>query len=213
MEFVPDGVEPTLAERIEGLVDGLEGRDVTVQELLEVLGREGLLVACAFLALPFLVPVSVPGVSSAFGAVVALIGVALLTQRPPWLPARLRRRRLSVDALRPAMRKGAVWLRRLGRFARPTLPALTRGPVAARAHGLTLVVSAALLMVPFGFVPLSNTLPGLALLLLSIGMVQRDGRAVLAGYAAIAASALYFGFLALGGASVLRLVLEGLRAG
>jgi hypothetical protein len=61
-------------------------------------------------------------------------------------------------------------------------------------------------MAPFGFVPFSNTLPALALILLSVGMMQRDGGLVLLGYLAIAATVIYFGLLiAFGGLSIQQL--------
>src|SRR6266850_3779572 len=52
---------------------------------------------------PCLLPVSIPGSSLAFGAIIALNGISLLTHRGPWLPGRLRHRRLAA-ALR-AMRR------------------------------------------------------------------------------------------------------------
>ena len=56
-----------------------------------------------------------------------------------------------------------------------------------------------LLMAPFGFVPFSNTLPGLALLLYAIGMIQRDGTAILLGHLANIGTLIYFGILIGGG--------------
>ena len=58
-----------------------------------------------------------------------------------------------------------------------------------------LIFAALPLMAPFGFVPFSNTLPAYAILLMSIGMSQRDGLVVIAGYLLILASLIYFGAL------------------
>ncbi|MGH3090365.1 MAG: exopolysaccharide biosynthesis protein, partial [Rubrobacteraceae bacterium] len=57
------------------------------------------------------------------------------------------------------------------------------------------VLGGVLLMAPFGFVPFSNTLPGLAILFLAIGMLQRDGVFVAFGYIAIVATIVYFAAL------------------
>jgi hypothetical protein len=78
----------------------------------------------------------------------------------------------------------------------------------ARVNGLMLVASALLLMVPFSLIPFSNTLPGLAILFLAIGMLQRDGRSIVLGYTTIVLSALYFAFLLLGGIALLQGVIE-----
>ncbi len=203
-----DTTEMALAESVEHVIEHLSGGEVTLREILSVIGREGMLVFCILLALPFMVPVSIPGVSTVFGLVMVLIGVGIMTDRQPWLPDRLMRKRFPADRLRLALEKSAVWIHRLGRISRPSIPVLTHGMGMARVNGLMLVAGALLLMVPFSLIPFSNTLPGLAILFLAIGMLQRDGRSILLGYATIVLSALYFAFLLLGGIALLQGVIE-----
>ena len=199
-----DRTDMALAESVEHVIEHLPGDAVTLREVLDVIGREGMLVFCIFLALPFMVPVSIPGVSTAFGLVMGLIGVGIMADRHPWLPDRLMRKRFPADRLRLALEKGFVWIHRLGRISRPSIPVLTHGMGMARVNGLMLIAGALLLMAPFGLIPFSNTLPGVAILFLAIGMLQRDGRSILLGYATIVLSALYFAFLLLGGIAVLQ---------
>jgi hypothetical protein len=59
-----------------------------------------------------------------------------------------------------------------------------------------LILGGVLLMFPLGLVPFSNTLPAFAILFLCIGMSQRDGWFVVAGYAATLATIVYFSVLA-----------------
>jgi hypothetical protein len=177
---------------------------LTLQEILSVIGREGMLVLCIFLTLPFMVPVSIPGVSTVFGLVIGLVGIGIMTHRPPWLPDRLIRRKFPADRLRLALENGTVWIHRLGRISRPSIPVLTHGIGMARVNGLILITGALLLMAPFGLIPFSNTLPGLAILFLAIGVLQRDGRFVLFGYMTLVLTVLYFAFLLLGGVAVLQ---------
>ena len=49
---------------------------VSVRELMQMMGEQGLLVLCALMTLPFIFPVSIPGVSTVFGAAILLIGFA-----------------------------------------------------------------------------------------------------------------------------------------
>ena len=203
-----DRTDMALAESVEHVIEHLPGDAVTLREVLDVIGREGMLVFCIFLALPFMVPVSIPGVSTAFGLVMGLIGVGIMADRHPWLPDRLMRKRFPADRLRLALEKGSVWIHRLGRISRPSIPVLTHGMGMARVNGLMLIAGALLLMAPFGLIPFSNTLPGVAILFLAIGMLQRDGRSILLGYATIVLSALYFAFLLLGGIAVLQGVID-----
>jgi hypothetical protein len=78
----------------------------------------------------------------------------------------------------------------------------------ARFNGLMLVAGALLLMAPFGLIPFSNTLPGLAILFLTVGMLQRDGRSIILGYATLVLTVLYFAFLLLGGIAILHSLVQ-----
>ena len=71
-------------------------------------------------------------------------------------------------------------------------------------NNLAFVLAALLLMAPFGFVPFSNTLPAIALLLFSVGFIQRDGGAILLGHLTNLASIIYFGVLIAGGGVALQ---------
>jgi len=51
-------------------------------------------------------------------------------------------------------------------------------------------------MFPLGLIPFSNTLPGIAILLLSAGILQRDGAIVLVGHLFNVITIVYFGILA-----------------
>ena len=53
-------------------------------------------------------------------------------------------------------------------------------------------------MFPFGLVPFSNTLPAVAILFLSLGMLERDGLLIVVGYLMNVATIFYFGALAIG---------------
>ena len=77
-------------------------------------------------------------------------------------------------------------------------------------NNLAFVLGALLLMAPFGFVPFSNTLPAIALLLLAIGFLQRDGGAVLLGHLANVATIVYFAVLIGGGGLVVKEVFNRL---
>ena len=134
-----------------------------------------MLVFAIFLIIPFLVPVSIPGVSTVFGLLITLIGVGVMTNRMPWLPQRLMDRRVRTENLARAFEHGSKLVARLERFLHPRLSALTRSGGVNRFNGLMVVVAGLLLMVPLGFVPFSSTLPGLAILFLAVGMLQKDG--------------------------------------
>ena len=69
---------------------------VTLRELLAMLGEQGLLVFCGVLAAPFLLPVTVPMMSTVLGLPMLLIGFSVMVSRVPWLPERLLNRQPAV---------------------------------------------------------------------------------------------------------------------
>ena len=153
---------------------------------------------CIFLTIPFLVPVSIPGVSTVFGVLVVLIGVGVTINRVPWLPNQLIDRRFPTQKLCPALEQGAKLLQRLERYLHPRWTVLTRSAAMNRVNGLMVVVAGLLLMAPFGLVPFSNTLPALAALFLAAGMLEQDGLFVFVGYLWILGTVVYFAVLIAG---------------
>lgn len=197
--------DASLGEQLAAIIDALPEHSLTLGELLDVFGDEGLLLLTVLLTLVFLIPVSIPGVSTVFGAAILLIGASRLAGQPLWLPRRLREKALPAARLRPALTGGMSWVRRLERISRPhRMAAMVDGRASNLFNNLAFILAALLLMAPFGFVPFSNTLPGVALLLYGIGLIQRDGVAVLLGHAANIATIVYFGILIGGGGLAVR---------
>ena len=184
------------SELLEDILHSIKGEHITLRDLLAMMGESGLLLLCAFLSLPFLFPVSIPGVSTVFGAGIVLISAAITLNRLPWLPAKVADRRLESGKLRPVLERGVTFLRRIDRFFKPRMGGLTSGAVMNRINGLVLMGAGLLLMAPLGLIPFSNTLPGDAILLLAAGISQRDGLVVLAGYVMVVLTIVYFAALA-----------------
>jgi hypothetical protein len=173
----------------------VRGHTVTLRELLALVGEQGLLVFCAILASPFLLPVSLPFMSTALGLPMLLIGVAVTLNRVPWLPDRLLSHALPSATLQQVLGRCRHWAERLEHLFRPRLLALTRTPAVNAVNGVLLCLAVALLMAPLPFMPLANTLPAVAIILLCIGMAERDGVLVLAGYAVTLLATAYIGAL------------------
>ena len=190
----------TLGDRLARVIASLDSERLTLGQMLERVGTQGLLLFAALLTLVFLIPVSIPGVSTVFGAAILLIGFSRLLDRPLWLPARLRDRELPAERLRQMLERGMVWVHRLERISRAhRLPFLAQGRAMDIFNSLAFIFAALLLMMPFGFIPFSNTLPGIALLFYAIGMIQRDGVAILLGHLGTIVTLVYFSVLIGGG--------------
>ena len=195
----------SLGQQLADIIERLPPDALSLGELLEVFSDEGLLLLTILLTLVFLIPVSIPGVSTVFGAAILLVGVSRLINRPLWLPQRVKHKALPAARLRPGLTAGLVWVRRMEKISRPhRLRLFVDGPGQGVINNLAFIMAALLLMAPFGFVPFSNTLPALALLLYAIGFIQRDGGAILLGHLANIGTIVYFSVLIGGGGVAVR---------
>ena len=192
MEF--EDTSTTLSATLSQTIDGIKGETVTLRELMNAIGEQGLLLLCALATLPFLFPVSIPGVSTVFGAAIVLLSVAITLNRMPWLPDKILDRPMDTAKLVPVMRKGVRIVTRIDSWVRPRALHLTAGRMTFF-NGCVLVFGGVLLMAPFGLIPFSNTAPAVGILLLTVGMIQRDGVFVLLGYLGTVLTVVYFSVL------------------
>jgi len=190
----------SLGEKLAVVIGSLPPRGVTLAEVRDLFGQDGLLLLTVFLSVVFLVPVSIPGVSTVFGFVIIFVGISRIRGRNLWLPKRIARRVVSADKLRVVLSQGRKWLLLLERVSRCHRLnwLVSTGPMASL-NNCGLIVGGFLLMAPFVLVPLTNTLPGIALLFLAIGLLQRDGLCILFGHLANLVTVVYFVILMIGG--------------
>jgi len=187
--------EVRLSEALETTRAAVTGHRVTLRELLGLVGEQGLLVFCAILGTPFLLPVSLPFMSTAFGLPMLLIGAAVVLNRVPWLPDRLLDHELSSDTLQHVLERAANTAARFEHLVRPRLLALTATPAANGVNGIVLVIAVLVLMAPLPLVPFANTLPAIGVILLCLGMAERDGVVILLGHMVSLFATAYVGTL------------------
>ena len=168
---------------------------MSLRELLGLLGEQGLLVFCGVLAVPFLLPVTVPMMSTVLGLPMLFIGFAVMVSRVPWLPDRLLNRSLSAATVRNILQKVRGWAERFEHLVRPRLLVMTGGRTINAVNGALVILAVVLLMAPLPLVPFVNTLPAVAVLLLCFGMAERDGVVIALGYFMTLVSSVYVGGL------------------
>lgn len=209
MSVTADQEGDSLAEKMQTAMNRLPAEGVTLVEIRDLIGREGMMLLTAFLTIIFLVPVSIPGVSTVFGGGILLLSLSRLVNRPLWLPDKLKHRVVSSEKLKSGMSRGMKWFRRLEHISKPRrMKGLTGGGFIGVINDLGLILGAILLMFPFGLIPFSNTLPAIALLFFAIGLLQRDGVCILLGHLMNIATMVYFAVLIGGGAVAIKRLFE-----
>jgi hypothetical protein len=87
----PTGPDPLrkLSDELHALAEEFRERKVTLREVMTTLGGRASGLMIVILALPFCSPITIPGLSMPFGAVILLLSACYVVGRPPWLPERL----------------------------------------------------------------------------------------------------------------------------
>lgn len=153
---MPQGHEP-VARAMRHLQQATEGQThLTLGDLLEAVGKEGPALAASLLALPFLQPVPLPGLSTPLGAAISILGLSIVLQREIKLPKRLSNARLSVSVILKTIDYLAAFEAKLKRYLKSD--ATFDSPVHRRILGGAVAFHGILLALPLP-IPFSNTFP------------------------------------------------------
>lgn len=150
---------------------------VTLDWVLNRLNERAFGLFLLVLALPCCIPF-LYGIPQVVSLPLMLVSVQILVgRRTPWLPAKLGARTVTKEGLQSLSDRAGPWLRKIEAISRPRLTALSRPPV-DRLVGFGLVLFSASILVPL---PGTNTVPGIAVVVISMGLLQRDGILILLG--------------------------------
>ncbi|MCX6955231.1 MAG: exopolysaccharide biosynthesis protein [Verrucomicrobia bacterium] len=191
---MPTGPDPLrkLSEELHALAEEFRERKVTLREVMSTLGGRASGLVIVILALPFCSPISIPGLSVPFGAVILVLGLCYVAGRPPWLPRRLLAVELPPRFFRAVLEGASKFIGWIERRLHPRWAWVTGSTAIMRAHGLLVCAGAFLLLLPLGGIPFTNTLPALVVVIGTLGMMERDGVAVAAAYGILIATGVYF---------------------
>lgn len=211
----PGEAAPPLPPKLSVALAALRARFAdhppTLGEVMGVLEGRGFNLLLFLLALPFVTPIPLPGLSTVFGAAIALISLRLVLGEQPWLPPALLKRSLPAGFFDKVLAVAGGLVRAMEKVLRPRWAVFAETPLLRRLHALLLFVAAVVLLLPLP-IPFTNAPPAWVILLVAGGLMERDGVALAAAYLG---AALSVGFFVLLGDWVLSLAawLQGLWQG
>lgn len=157
------------------------GPRVSVRSIIATLGERGFALLIVGLGLPNCLPMP-PPIPLLCGLLLIFVAMQMvLGWQIPWLPAFVLDKSVSRSTMANFVDRALPWVQKLERVAQPRL-GLFESHVAFRLIGAALMMFSLALVfaAPFiGQVPL-----GVAVVLIGLGLVERDGLLVLAGMAA-----------------------------
>lgn len=185
------------------------GGPVTLSALMERTGGRGRFVLIILLCLPFTTPVPLPGISSVIGIAIAWLVLLGAGNRPARLPGWLGRRTLSTESLKGILAVSRRLVERLERVVHPRRSEWLTTRWSRWMHAGLMVLLAVLLTLPLP-IPFTNAAPAYALILLSLCLIERDGRLIFAAYAVSIAAVVYVVGMMVGGKELFQWLWSGL---
>ncbi len=155
-----------------------EGERLTVADIVAVLRDRAFALLVVLLGLPNCLPMP-PPIPLVCGLLLLLVAVQIAAgMSAPWLPRRLLGQSIRRADVQRAVTRAVPILKRLERWSRPRLSVFETA-IGMRGMGVALLALALALIVA---APLIGQIPlGLAVCLVGLGLVERDGIVVLVG--------------------------------
>ncbi|QCB48373.1 exopolysaccharide biosynthesis protein [Hydrogenophaga sp. PAMC20947] len=170
------------------LAHDTERERVSIGDLLTALGDRAIGALMFIFAVPNVLPVP-PGVSAVLGTPLIFLSAQLMLGLKPWLPTIVTKRSFARKDFAILMRRVVPWLARAEKLLQPRAALLVAPPI-ENVIGFVCLLLACVLVLP---IPLGNMLPALAISVLALGVLERDGWWAMAGLvcAAVAGTVVY----------------------
>ena len=185
-----DDVSHNVTRLLRRLADDGGDAGLTLREIRDRMDERAYGLLILLLSIPCLVP-GLYGVPQVVGVIIILVAAQLLVGREePWLPAWMLNLRAKGSWLKTMADFAESRLGWVDRLSRPRLSRFATG--AGEKLAAVFMILATLTIV----LPMTNTIPSVALALLSVGLIQRDGLFVIGGAAIATAWLTLLGVLA-----------------
>lgn len=200
-----------LSEELADLRAVAGERAITLREVIQTLGGRAYMLLVLLLAIPFITPIPLPGLSTPFGLAIALIAFRLSLGQRPWLSKNLQRKELPAGFIGKVFGFSEKLLRFFEKFLRPRLTFLTDTPLLVQLHAVLMLLAALALLLPLP-IPFSNSFPAWAILLMAAGLLERDGLFILAAYVVFTGGVFFFIFLGEAAVALVQSLIEWIRS-
>ena len=174
-----EGKERATSEVLALVVVENQNHTMTVGDIKNSMHERGFGILMAIAALPLCLPIPVPpGYTTFFSIPLFIFSVQMIFgMRAPWLPVWITKKQIKRATLEKLVAKANPWLRKIEKHLKPRLTYIS---VRAweRIIGIFSFVLALSISLPL---PLTNFPPGWGILIMSLGLLSKDGLTILVG--------------------------------
>ncbi|EYD77647.1 Exopolysaccharide synthesis, ExoD [Rubellimicrobium mesophilum DSM 19309] len=159
-----------LSQILEEIAADTSRTRVCIADIIQAMHGRAFGALLLIFAFPNAIP-AIPGTSSILGLPLLFLSAQMMLGKPVWLPKVVSLRSMSRDDFANLVERVNPWLEWADRFTAPRLSVLG-DPIAERLIGAFCLILSIVLVLP---VPLGNMLPGIAICLIALGVLERDG--------------------------------------
>ncbi len=180
-----------LSEILQTIAQESTGERISVGDLLHALEGRAVGALLLVFAFPNVLP-SPPGLAGILGLPLIYLATQLMLGRTPWLPPFIANRSIARETFINLVTRAIPWIARAERMLKHRFWLLVSPPAQRLIGALCLFLSLVLILpIPFG-----NMLPSIAICILALGLLERDGVWIVAGCIAAAIATTIVGGLA-----------------
>jgi hypothetical protein len=176
---LPEALEHKSASAVlRAVIDNAKGETISIGQIIEAFGERAFGFVLILFSLPNCVPAP-PGIAGIVGTPVLIFGIQMmLGHRHPWLPGFIKRRTVSLSKFKRLIDIAEPKLQWLESWCKPRVLQLF-SVFGDRVVGFFAFLVALSVLIPF---PGTNFPPSIALVVVSIAVMEEDGYLLLLGY-------------------------------
>ena len=165
----------------------MEEKDsISLKELIEILGKRVFGILILVFCIPNCLPIpNIAGLSARTGIPICILGIQMLVGKVhPWFPAALAKKQFSSKRIESMLKHAIPIILKLELFLHPRLQVMSTDFM-QRLFGIVFIILATIMSLP---IPFGNMLPGVAMALIAIGLIEGDGGVIVLGLVGAAAT-------------------------
>jgi hypothetical protein len=154
------------------------------------------------LALPFCLPIPLPGMSVPFGLLIAFFGARMAFGKGIWLPQIILSKKAKSSHIKKIVHKTLKLVKKMQVWTHPRLQWMTGHPVMNVVNGIAICLVGLALAMPIP-IPFSNITAAWSIFIICFGIIEDDGIFTLIGYLMFFITMVIYGFI---GTSISKMV-------
>ncbi|SDX90924.1 exopolysaccharide biosynthesis protein [Nitrosomonas sp. Nm33] len=171
--------ERTTSELLQLVVIQNTSEKMSVGQIKNSLRERGFGILLAIAALPICLPIPAPpGYTTFFSIPLFIFSIQMMWgMKSPWLPGWISKKEISKKSLEKLIVKATTWLRKIESYLHPRLTYIS-----VRAWERIIGIFAFIFTISIALpIPLVNVPPGWGILIMSLGLLNKDGLTIIVG--------------------------------